>query len=178
MHRSQLLPAAAAMAALALGPASSSAQESNSGTITAVGVVVSAITVTGTQDLDFGFLLRGVDRTLAATASAGGTFLVEGEPGAEVSLDFGTLPGTLDCVTASCGIETIPLVNPTAAWSLNGGGTTTAFTPPATAAGSHPALNGLGELEVYLGATAQPGAAQSAGTYEATITLTAAYTGN
>lgn len=181
MHRSRIIPALAACAVLGLAPAAASAQETANGTITALGQVVSAISVTGVQDLNFGFLLRGVNKTLAANSAQGGQFLVDGEPTAEVSLDFGTLPGALACNTVStpsCTGQSITLVTWTAAWSVNSGVTSTTFTPPATVAPNHPVLNASGELDVYIGATAQPAAAQAAGLYEATITLTAAYTGN
>lgn len=181
MHRNRLVPALATAALLAVVAPTASAQETANGNITALGQVVSAISVTGVQDLNFGFLLRGVDKTLLANSAQGGEFLVSGEPTAEVSLDLGILPGNMACnavSTPSCNGQNIPLVSWAAAWSVNNGVTSTAFTPPATAAPNHPVLNASGELAVYVGATAQPGGSQAAGLYETTITLTAAYTGN
>jgi hypothetical protein len=85
----------------------------------------------------------------------------------------------MTCTTAAtCTTSTITLSSPTTAWTTNNGTTNTSFTPPATDAATHPILNASGLVDVMVGATAEPAADQAAGTYQATITLTATYTGN
>ena len=133
-----------------------------------------ALTATGTQDLNFGTIFAGVPgQVLRTDAANAGRFDLRGHPRSEVSVTF-TLPAAL---TASGG-RTIPLV-----FSPNDGGrnnqnnatTATAFDPRV------PLITDLGtpgRLFIYLGGRVTPSPTVTAGTYQATITLTSAYTGN
>lgn len=127
----------------------------------------------GSQILDFVNLFPGVLSTVLRTdAVRAGRFDITGIRGAEVRITF-TLPAAL----AVAG-KTVPLQ-----FGAGDGGfaqantiaTATAFDPRVALVTR---LSSQGRLFVWLGATAIPSPTQQAGAYAATITLTAAYTGN
>jgi hypothetical protein len=132
------------------------------------------LTVTGDQLLNFGTVFPGVQERVSRTDAANaGRFEVRGRILAEVRITL-TLPPAL---TASGG-RTIPLVfgpNDGGRNTLNNATTAQAFDPRV------PLVTRLGipgRLFVFLGGTANPSPTASAGVYQATITLTSAYTGN
>jgi hypothetical protein len=132
------------------------------------------LTATGTQDLNFGTIFPGVpEQVLRTDAANAGRFDVRGHPRAEVRITV-TLPAAL---TASGG-RTIPLVfgpNDGGSSNLNNALIATAFDPRVPLITT---LGTPGRLFVFLGGTLTPGPTATAGTYQATITLTSAYTGN
>lgn len=152
-------------AILSLGAMPAVAQSAN---ITATANVFQAITVTGARTLDFGNVFPGVNKTIGVAAATSGRFDLTGQNSAPVQLTF-TLPANL-----TSGANNLPIgtwtgcTNPT-----NSTTGCTAFTPSGTATNS--AFSGTGALFVWVGATVSPGAAQAAGTYNGTVTLTANY---
>lgn len=179
MIRTRVLPWLAVAAVAALMPATASAQTTDNDQIVATGVVTQGLEVAAVANLDFGTLLPGfagnVDFTDVGSPGAG-QFLVTGAVNAEVTLLFTSLPVVLTRVGFS---ETMP-ISYTAAYSAVGNpASATPFTanlpgPPA----SLPRIGAGNELYVYLGGTVTPAPTQVAGTYEATVVLEAAYTGN
>jgi hypothetical protein len=181
MIRTRVLPWLAVAAVAALTPATASAQTTDNDQITATGVVTRGIDVAAAANLDFGTLLPGFAGTVLFTdvgSPGAGQFLVSGATNAEVSLTFTSLPNVLTRVGFT---ETMPIVY-TAGYSAAGNpATATDFTAqlPGPPAAPLPRLDATtGELTVYLGGTVTPAPTQAAGTYEATVVLEAAYTGN
>ena len=156
----------AAILAGLLGVANVAAAQSAN--ITATANVFSAITVTGAQNLAFGNVFPGVNKVVAATDAAAGRFDLTGQNSANVNLTF-TLPAQLTSGGNNLPIGTWTGYRNTTN-SQTGG---TAFTPSAAATAA--AFSGTGGLFVFVGATVSPAAAQAAGSYTGTVTLTAAY---
>lgn len=128
---------------------------------------------TGAQDLNFGIVFPGVQERVSRTDPANaGRYELRGRRLAEVRITF-TLPPAL---TASGG-RTIPLV-----FGPNDGGRNF-FNNATNAQAFDPRVPlvtrlGLGRLYIFLGGTLNPSPTTTAGNYQATITLTSAYTGN
>lgn len=167
--------AIATLAAAALGWAPASlAQGSASGNITARASVLTPVTVTPQQDLDFGNVIPGADKTVAITTATAGRWLVQGTAGAEVSLAMTALPTSL-----TSDANTLPIVYGATAAGHN------ATNDPGGAATFDPAVGAtanigspVATLFVWIGGTVQPAAAQASGLYTGTITLQTTYTGN
>jgi hypothetical protein len=155
------------VAALVLTSTALQAQTNNA-SITATATVQTPINVVGAQQLSFGNVFPGVNKTIAATdLTNGGRFDVTGQALAPVTLSF-TLPATL-----SSGGNTMPIVSYTGVHALNvaqtGG---VAFAP---AAGATPTLSATGGLFVWVGAQVQPATNQAAGVYNGSIVMTVVY---
>jgi hypothetical protein len=160
----------AVVALLAIGATTAQAQ-GVSNTITATANVQTPLTVTGTTNLDFGNVFPGVPKTIATTAGTAGLFTVGGQNSAEVNVSA-TTPTNL----TGPGGALLPI----GTW-LGGYDTdnTQASQTALTLAGTTTTLDGTtGALYVWLGATVSPTAGQVAGTYNGTVQLTVAYTGN
>ena len=147
-------------------PTGADAQNSANASVTAE--VQQPITVTKTNDLAFGTVFPGLNKTIAVTDAGAAAFTIAGQAGANVNLTF-TIPATL-----SSGGNTMPI----ASWSArhntaNSAAAGTTFTPSASATST--TLNGSGALYVFVGATAQPAVSQVAGTYSGTLTMTVVY---
>ena len=150
-------------AVLTLGALPAMAQTGN---IQATANVFQAITVTGAQDLLFGNVFPGVPKTVGV--AAGGRFDLLGQASTPVQVAF-TLPTNLVNGTNNLPIGTwTGCTNPTT--SPAG---CTSFTPSGTATTT--GFSAAGAVSVFVGATVTPAAAQPAGTYTGTITLTANY---
>jgi hypothetical protein len=133
-----------------------------------------ALNPNGTRTLNFGNIFPGVRTTVLRTdAAAAGRFNLTGANRLEVRITF-TLPAAL---TASGG-RTMPLQFAAG----DGGFALTNTIAAATAFDPRVALvtrlSNRGRLFIWMGGTALPTPTQRAGTYTATIILTAAYTGN
>ena len=159
----RVLSVAAAALCLA-GPLA--AQNSASANVTAT--VQQPITVTKNNDLSFGSVFPGLDKSISVTAGGAAKFTVAGQASTPVNLTF-TLPATI-----ASGGNTLAI----GSWSghhastdVTSGGTT--FTPSASATAA--TLSGSGALYVYVGATAQPTATQAAGSYSGSMTMTVVY---
>jgi hypothetical protein len=160
---------AAALAVALIAPTTVSAQQSAS--ILAQAQVQTPLTVTGLGNLDFGNVFPGVNPTVLLTDAGAGHFQIAGALGAEVDVSFSSLPALL--VSGGNNIA----IAYTGGWNGDANpAAASSFTP---ASGLVELLDGAtGELHVYLGGTLTVPAGQAAGTYQATITLDAAYTGN
>jgi Domain of unknown function (DUF4402) len=148
------------------GAASAHAQNNASASVTAT--VQQPITVTKNNDLSFGSVLPGIDKSIAVTAGGAAKFTVAGQASTPVNLTF-TIPATI----TSSG-NNLTLANWTghyATTDVTSGGTT--FTPSASATSA--TLSGSGALYVYVGATAQPTSSQPAGSYTGSMTMTVVY---
>jgi hypothetical protein len=154
-------------AALVLTGTAAQAQTNNA-SITATATVQTPINVAAGQQLNFGNVFPGVNKTVAATdLTNGGRFDVTGQASTPVTLSF-TLPATL-----SSGGNTMPIVSFTGVHAQNAlqtGGV--AFTP---SAGANPTLSAGGLLFVWVGAQVQPATNQAAGVYTANVTMTVVY---
>lgn len=142
--------------------------QSNNASVTATATVQTPINVVGAQQLSFGNVFPGVNKTIAATdLTNGGRFDVTGQALAPVTLSF-TLPATL-----SSGGNTMPIVSYTGVHAQNvaqtGG---VAFAP---ASGATPALSATGGLFVWVGAQVQPATNQVSGVYNGSIVMTVVY---
>ena len=164
--RNCLVPLAVAGALLIIPVPSANAQQSANASVTAD--VQQPITVTKTHDLVFGTVFPGLNKVIAVTDAAAASFSIAGQASSNINLTF-TLPSTI-----ASGGNTMPI----ATWTARSNSTAssasgTDFTPSASATAA--TLSGAGALHVYVGATAQPSAAQAAGTYSGTLTLTVVY---
>jgi len=142
--------------------------QTNNASITATASVQTPINVVGAQQLSFGNVFPGVNKTInASDLSNAGRFDVTGQANAPVTLSF-TLPATL-----SSGGNTMPIVSYTGVHAQNNAQTGgTAFAP---VSGATPTLNGSGALWVWVGAQVQPATNQVAGVYTGSITMTVVY---
>ncbi len=164
------LMVALAVAALAL-PFGLEAQ-TNQGTITASATVQTPLSVIELQDLAFGDVLPGVNKTVLPGDASAGRLSISGEAGKEVSVDFGTLPTVLN----DGGSNDMPITfgSGSAGYGQFSGIVDNTFDP---ASGTSQFLLG-GDLYLFLGGTVQPPAGQAAGIYSADVTVTVNYTGN
>ncbi len=130
------------------------------------------LSATGRRDLSFGNLIPGVTTVVSRRdAARAGQFEIRGARRAEVSIVF-QLPAAL-----MRGPSAIPLQ-----FGPNDGGfsrrprirNARAFDPRVTLVTR---LSNRGRLYLFLGGTALPGTQLRAGRYQASITLTIAYTG-
>jgi hypothetical protein len=152
---------------LAFGVTTLQAQ-TNSANITATATVQTPINVVGAQQLNFGNVFPGVNKSVAATdLTNGGRFDVTGQASAPVSVSF-TLPATL-----ASGANTMPIDTYTGVHADNAAQTGgVAFNP---VSGASPTLSASGGLFVWVGARAVPATNQAQGVYTASITMTVVY---
>ncbi|HEX6966219.1 MAG TPA: DUF4402 domain-containing protein [Gemmatimonadaceae bacterium] len=180
MSRTSLVArGAATAAAMALAfVAGTSPLAAQTGTINATATVLQPITITGSNDLQFGNVFPGVNKTVDYTdATNAGQFTVSGDGGAQVAVSF-DLPTDLNGPSGS----TLPIDTWTGYYnttnSTSSGGST--FTPSSSAVDTN--LSGstgsAGSLYVFLGATVKPATNQTQGSYSNTVTMTVAYTGS
>lgn len=140
----------------------------NSASATATADVQQPITVTKSNDLAFGNVFPGLNKTVAVTDAGAAAFSISGQGNANVNLTF-SLPAAL-----TNGGNSLPLATWTARRNnTNSAASGTDFTPGAGATSA--ALSSGGALYVFVGATAQPGVALPAGTYTGTLSLTVVY---
>ncbi|HET7565194.1 MAG TPA: DUF4402 domain-containing protein [Gemmatimonadaceae bacterium] len=173
--RGVVTTAAMAIAFAAVGPSPLAAQ---TGTINATATVLQPITITGSNDLQFGNVFPGVNKTVDYTdATNAGKFTVGGDGGAQVAVSF-TLPTDLNGPAGS----TLPISTWTGYYNTTNSATSggASFTPSATSFNTN--LSGTtgspGSLYVFLGATVTPAVNQTQGAYSNTVTMTVAYTGS
>ncbi len=153
----------ALVAALAVSAASAEAQSAN---IQALANVFTAISISGSRNLDFGNVFPAVNKTIAPSGATSGHFSATGEAGADVNMTF-TLPANL-----VFGGNNLPIGTWAACWDDDNDPSAgcTAFSPVSGSpdAGS---FSAGGNLHVFIGATVSPAANQPAGAYTATVTL-------
>jgi hypothetical protein len=163
--RTTIRVSAALVGFLSLAAGAVQAQSAN---IQALASVNQAITVSGARNLDFGTVFPGVNKAIVVTDATSGRFDLTGQASANVNVSF-TLPTNL-----VNGANNLVIANWTGCRNAtNTTASCTAFTPSAIATAA--AFSGTGALFVWVGAQVQPTAAQAAGSYTGTVTLTAAY---
>jgi hypothetical protein len=154
-------------AGLTVGAATAEAQTSAS--IQATATVLSALSVAAGNNLVFGNVTPGVNKTIAITDGGAGTFTVTKAAASGVTLSF-TLPTNL----STGGGDLLPIGSWTGGWNTSAApGTAILFTP--SAAGTNTTVNAATALTVFVGATVSPAAAQVAGGYTGTVTMSAVY---
>jgi hypothetical protein len=157
-----------AMLAAGLSVGALRAEAQTSATINATATVLSAITVTGANDLQFGNVTPGVAKTVATTDAGAGRFNVVKAANQGLTLTF-TLPTNL-----VDGGNNLPIGSWTGGWNTSATPVgATAFTP--SPAGTNTAVTAGTTIFVYVGATVTPAAAQVAGNYTNTVTMSAVY---
>jgi len=144
--------------------------------ITATATVLSPLSISGDQNLNFGDVLPGVNSSVDKATDAGtnaGKFSISGNASSEINLEFTSLPSAL---TNGANSLTISFSSTDAGHTTNSDGSSqTAFDPSASTTAT---LSTGGNLYVFLGGTVQPTHTQTAGTYTGTVTLQIYYTGN
>jgi type 1 fimbria pilin len=145
--------------------------QDNVDNISATAAVQAPLTVDGVEDLEFGDVFPGVEKTIARTDAGAGKFEIVGQNSATVFLNF-DLPTQLANATPT---------NMPVSFSATSAGTNTTDTQ-GTAVDTNPntediskTLSASGELFVWLGGTVDPDIGQEAGNYSATVTLTVTY---
>ena len=160
-------------AALGLTLAASAAAQSANGSIIARASVRQPITIAGAQDLDFGIVLQGTPKAIAATSAGAGRFDATGSANANVNIDF-ALPANLTSSGNNLAIGSwTGCYNQSAA--VNSSGCTNIANLSSTTATSFGNVSGSGALWVFVGATVSPTAGQVVGTYTGTVTMTLTY---
>jgi hypothetical protein len=142
------------------------AQTAASANVTAS--VSQPLSVSATNGLAFGTLFPGNAKTVAVTDAAAAAFSVSGAASGNVSMTF-SIPNTITSGGNSLTVDTWTARRNTSNSAASG----TDFTPSASA--TQAVLSGSGNLYVFVGATAHPGASQAAGAYTGTLTLTVVY---
>ena len=147
----------------------------------AIANVLTILTVTATQDLDFGNVLQGVPKAQPRNDDdSSGIFTITGAEGREVSMHL-QLP---DYLWNSTGQDRMVIAFGTTDAAID---SSAAGTPGTPGGGAQVNLDphslpdfGVGNtsLRVYLGGTVYPTADQRASAYSADIVLTVAYTGS
>lgn len=142
-------------------------------TVSSSGTVLQPLSVTGT-DLSFGEeIFPGINEVVERTATGAAQLDISGEGSKEITATF-TLPTEL-----SDGTNALPIT-----FSGTDAGHATASAEQGTATGFDPSnaltttLSESGELFIWLGGTVEPASNQTAGIYDADITLDTVYTGN
>ena len=153
--------AAFAPRALAQGPAT---------TLATTAEVVAAGVVAGETPLTFGVVLPGVAKTVDATAATAARFNGMFPANSRLRLTL-TLPTQL-----TSGGNTLPIGGWTALFSqtTSTAGATAISTTRSTIVRVHPTT---GAMNVFVGGSVTPAAAQPSGTYVGVITLTAVFAG-
>jgi hypothetical protein len=155
----------AVVAACVMAATNASAQSAN---INVTAQVFQAITVSGTQPLDFGSVFPGVNKSIAPSAASSGRFSATGESGANVNMSF-TLPANL-----VSGANNLPVGSWTGCRDGDSDPTgCVAFVPSAAATAA--AFSATGTLFIFIGGQVSPAANQASGAYTAVATLTLAY---
>ncbi|HEV8265567.1 MAG TPA: DUF4402 domain-containing protein [Gemmatimonadales bacterium] len=166
MRNSKLSLALLALVAVSAGAAQA---QSNNASITATATVQTPINVLGAQQLSFGNVFPGINKTVGPNdLTNAGRFDVIGQAGSAVTLQF-TLPATLSSAGNTMPIDTYNAIR---AEDLGQTVGAVMFSPgPSNAA----TLSGTGGLFVWVGARVVPATNQAAGVYTGSVTLTVVY---
>jgi hypothetical protein len=139
-----------------------------SANIQATATVLSAVTVSAGNDLQFANVTPGVNKTIGISDAGAGRFDVVKAATEGVTLAF-TLPTNL-----RDGGNNLPIGSWTGGWNTTATPVAaTAFTP--SPAGTNTAATAGTGIFVYVGATVSPPLAQPAGSYSGTVTMSVVY---
>ena len=177
MYCSRILIPILAAATLLTGAAKVEAQESAA--IQALATVVSSLSISGNNNLQFGTVTPGISKTVDKSEPGfAGEWGIVGSVGAELTLDF-TLPDSLTLVGDSTNGMPIWFGISDASYDDGSGGGQLAPTGVLDPAGlSTPRLGAGGQMTVWIGGTVNPRLAQTGGDYAEDVVLSVAYTGN
>jgi hypothetical protein len=153
------------------------AQES--GTIQATATIIAGITIIGSNDLVFGTVLPGVNKSIdkATSGFAGEWQISNGTANSEISITL-TLPDSLQHALNPTGMR-IVFGSTDASYDDGTGGGQTApagvFDPNGPVARR---VSATGGMLFWIGGTVMPRLTQTGGDYASDVTMTVAYTGN
>ena len=155
----------------------SNAMSQERASIQALATVVSSLSITGTNDLQFGTVTPGVSKAVdKSTVGFAGEWSITGTAAAEISIDF-ALPTQLQ-TSDSLGRMDISFRLNDASWS---NGVTNQSAPSGVLNPNGPTAQRIGaggQMFVWVGGVVDPRLWQTGGDYSAEIMLTIAYTGN
>ena len=148
------------------------------GTIQAIATVVSSLKVIEINNLNFGTIIPGVEKSVNKTdLGFAGEWQVTGDPIAELSVDF-LLPEYLYTSDSSASL----LVNFNSTDAAYDDGTGDGQINPAGSLNPNgPSVLNIGSegsLSIWIGGTVQPSVSQTGGDYSADVILVVAYTGS
>ncbi len=154
---------------------SSAVRSQEVGSIQATATVVSTLSISGTQNLDFATVTPGIVKSVdKSTVGSAGEFSLSGVANSEVSLNF-TLPSDLMAGASNMPISFTGL---DCSWDDgSGGGQSSPSGAIDPRISNNLRLGAGGALTVWLGGTVTPSVAQTGGSYTADVILTVAYTG-
>jgi hypothetical protein len=169
MNRKGIFAALIVAGLLALAAPPAEAQES--ATIQALATVISSLSISGENNLQFGNVTPGVNKTVdKAEPGFAGEWYITGSPGSEITLDF-TLPDSLLLVVDSTNGLRINFNNTDASFDDGSGGGQLAPTGTLDPNGlGTEDLGGTGEMRVWIGGTVYPRISQTGGDYAAWLT--------
>ncbi len=174
MRRLMRLALVAALGASLSMPAAAAAQNSDSDQIQATLTVIQALLVTGTQDLAFGTVLGGATVTIDWQDPLAGAMEIDAAPGEAIDASFTALPNVL---TRVGGTETVAITYTAGVNSVNDPASGVEITDPTGVGVAALGIPTTGQVYIWIGGSVSPSASQAVGDYEATIELTASYTG-
>jgi hypothetical protein len=153
-------------------------QAQESAIIQATATVLSALTVRGINNLQFGTVTPGVSKAVNRTdVGFAGEWSITGPPGAEINLEF-DLPDSLLLEDSTVGLR-IDFTNTDASYDDGTGGGQTLPAGTLNPNGVETQDLGIGgEMEVWIGGRVSPRISQTGGDYAADVVLTVALTGN
>lgn len=164
--------------ALVFVTASPQLRAQESAIIQATATVLSALTIIGTNNLQFGTVTPGVNKSVdKATVGFAGEWSITGQDSREISLDF-TLPDSLILADSTVGMR-IVFSSTDASYEDGTGGGQTAPAGTINPLGPGALYLGTdGSLWVWIGGQVLPRLTQTGGDYAADVVLTVAYTGS
>lgn len=148
------------------------------GTIQATANVLQALVVRGLNNLEFGVVTPGINKTVdKADVGPAGEWDITGQPLAEILLDF-DLPDSLIHEDSTYGMQVVFSTTDVSYDDGTGGGQTL----PAGIINPHALevrdLGAAGVMNVWIGGTVMPRLTQTGGYYAADVVLTVTLTGN
>lgn len=162
---------------LLAGPPIAQAQES--ATIQALATVVSSLSITGNNNLQFGTVTPGVNKSVDKSSPGfAGEWGITGSVGAEITLDF-TVPDSLVLVGDSTNGLPISFSISDASFDDGSGGGQLSPSGVLNPNGlGTERLGAGGTMIVWIGGTVHPRISQTGGDYAEDVVLSVAYTGN
>lgn len=146
-------------------------------TILATATVVSSLTVVGTNNLQFGTVTPGVNKSVdKATLGFAGEWTISGTSSAELSIQFG-LPDSLLTIDSLSGMR-ISFASSDASYGTLPAHQTVPVGILDPNGPSADRLGANGQMLIWIGGTVFPRISQTGGDYSAEILLTVAYTGS
>lgn len=139
-------------------------QSSDSESATISATVIAALSVSKDQNMAFGEVAQNASSSIAVTDAGAVKFTVDGEPNKNVTFTL-TSPTNL-----TNGANNLPFADDVQYHTSDAPGSAIALANGATVA-----LNGTGDLYVYLGGTVTAAALQVTGAYTGTFTLQVDY---